>query len=71
MSKSIVSRTSVLQKTPLLLSGIRLHDIIPPFTEGLHEPVSQKAQGYGVTILALKQVRDLNNELIMEFGKKR
>ena len=34
----------------------------------ISEPVSQRAQDYGVKILSLEQVRDLKNKLRMEFG---
>jgi len=36
----------------------------------ISEPVSQRAQDYGVKILSLEQVRDLKNKLRMEFGGK-
>ena len=36
----------------------------------ISEPVSQRAQDYGVKILSLEQVRDLKNRLRMEFGGK-
>ena len=36
----------------------------------ISEPVSQRAQDYGVKILSLEQVMDLKNRLRMEFGGK-